>query len=98
MQLSGWKVFGKRNSPVFALSGMEICWDLRGRGRLRLHSRDLVALYRTSCFTQLLLGRVHLVAFYDAVFDVNDALRIFGNVVLVSYQYDGIALCMQTSE
>jgi hypothetical protein len=36
--------------------------------------------------------------FYHAVFDVDDAMRILGDIVLMRYQHDGISLRLQAIE
>src|ERR1700722_20704358 len=42
-----------------------------------------------------LAGTFALVAGNYAVFDVNHAMRVFGNVAFVSHQNDGIALALE---
>jgi hypothetical protein len=50
----------------------------------RLSLREFLALY--------------FVFGYDAVFDVDDAVRVFGDVVFMGYHYDRIAFRVQTIE
>jgi hypothetical protein len=38
------------------------------------------------------------IPFHDAVFDVDHAVGVLGDVVLVSNQHDGVAFAMQTIE